>query len=62
MKLATKPVTLGLIVGNRDFFPAHLCDSGRTTVLKVLEAEGFKVVALSPEESRYGSIESLEEA
>ena len=62
MKLATKPVTLGLIVGNRDFFPAHLCSSGRTTVLKVLEEEGFKVVALSTEEARYGSIESLAEA
>ena len=48
--------------GQPRLFPAHLCDSGRTTVLKVLEAEGFKVVALSPEESRYGSIESLEEA
>ncbi|MBK8048481.1 MAG: L-fucose/L-arabinose isomerase family protein [Anaerolineales bacterium] len=62
MKLATKPVTLGLIVGNRGFFPAHLCNSGRATILKVLEKEGFKVVALTPEESTYGSIESLEEA
>ena len=51
MQLATKPVTLGLIVGNRGFFPAHLCDTGRTTILKVLEKEGFNVVALTPEES-----------
>ena len=29
MKLATKPVTVGLIVGNRGFFPAHLAESGR---------------------------------
>jgi len=62
MKLATKPVTLGLIVGNRDFFPAHLCNSGRAAVLNVLKEEGFKVIALSPEEARYGSIESLAEA
>ncbi|GIK73224.1 MAG: fucose isomerase [Chloroflexota bacterium] len=56
MKLTTKPVTLGLIVGNRGFFPAHLAESGRKTVLKVLEGQGFRVIALSPEETLYGSV------
>ena len=56
MKLATKPVTLGLIVGNRGFFPAHLAESGRKTILKVLEDQGFRVVALTPEETQFGSI------
>ena len=32
-----KPVTLGLIVGNRGFFPSHLCEEGREIILKVLE-------------------------
>jgi L-fucose isomerase-like protein len=62
MNVTTKPLTLGMIVGNRGFFPSHLCDSGRKTMLKVLEEEGINVVALTPEESRYGSIESIEEA
>lgn len=57
-----RKTTLGLIVGNRDFFPAHLCETGRAVVLKVLEEEGLGVVALSPQESTYGSIESLAEA
>jgi L-fucose isomerase-like protein len=57
-----KPVTLALIVGNRGFFPAHLCDSGRNTVLKVLAEEGIHVVALSPEDTTYGSVESLADA
>jgi L-fucose isomerase-like protein len=57
-----KPVTLGVIVGNRDFFPAHLCDSGRKTVLKVLEEEGIRTIALTPEDTRFGSVESLAEA
>ena len=39
-----KPVTLGVIVGNRGFFPAHLCKTGRETILKLLAAEGFKAV------------------
>ncbi|MFO7630980.1 MAG: fucose isomerase, partial [Caldilinea sp.] len=58
MKLATKPVTLGLIVGNRGFFPAHLAESGRKTMIKVLEDQGLRVIALSPEETLYGSVVS----
>ena len=57
-----KPFTLGLIVGNRGFFPAHLCETGRKTILKVLGAEGIKVVALGPEETTYGSVESVSDA
>ncbi|HMR64764.1 MAG TPA: fucose isomerase, partial [Anaerolineae bacterium] len=57
-----KEITLGLIVGNRGFFPSHLCDSGRQTMLKVLAEAGFKVIALSPQETTYGSVESLADA
>ena len=38
-----KPVTLGVIIGNRGFFPDHLCISGRKTILKVLADEGISV-------------------
>ncbi|MCB0238381.1 MAG: fucose isomerase, partial [Anaerolineae bacterium] len=57
-----KPVTLGVIVGNRGFFPSHLCETGRATVLEVLQQEGFNVVAVSPEDTPYGSVESLSDA
>jgi len=57
-----KEITLGVIVGNRGFFPSHLCESGRETVLKVLAEEGIKVVALGPQDTRFGSVESLAEA
>jgi len=57
-----KPVTLGVIVGNRGFFPKHLCVSGRETVLNVLAEEGFRSVALGLEDTPYGSIESLQDA
>lgn len=63
MKPATiKPITLGLIVGNRGFFPAELCESGRATVLDALEKAGFKVVTLSPKATQFGSIESFDDA
>jgi L-fucose isomerase-like protein len=57
-----KTPTLGVIVGNRSFFPGHLCDTGRKTVLKVLEEEGIKAIALTPEDTKFGSVESLAEA
>ncbi len=62
MNITARPLTLGMIVGNRGFFPSHLCDTGRKTMLKVLADAGINVVALTPEDSHFGSIESLEEA
>jgi L-fucose isomerase-like protein len=57
-----KKTTLGLIVGNRGFFPAELARDGRTEVLKVLAEEGYDVVALSPEDTKFGAVETLNEA
>lgn len=57
-----KPVTFGLIVGNRGFFPDHLCESGRQTMLDVLRREGFRVITLDPEVTKFGSVETLEDA
>ncbi|MCS7221086.1 MAG: L-fucose/L-arabinose isomerase family protein [Anaerolineae bacterium] len=57
-----KQPTLGVIVGNRGFFPSHLCKTGRETILKVLEQEGIRAVLLSPEDTEYGSVESLQDA
>src|SRR4029453_11769648 len=57
-----RPTTLGVIVGNRGFFPAHLCSTGRTDVLAALERAGLGAVALTPEQSSHGAVESLAEA
>jgi L-fucose isomerase-like protein len=54
--------TFALVVGNRGFFPAHLCSAGRQAVLDVLQKEGHKVIALSPHDTRHGAVESLDEA
>ncbi len=62
MKTQIHPVTLGVIVGNRGFFPAHLCDSGRKTILKVLEQEGIQAICLTPEDTKYGAVFSLEDS
>lgn len=61
-KLNERPVTLGVIVGNRGFFPDHLALSGRRTVLEVLKKAGINVVITDEDATNVGAIESLEEA
>ena len=57
-----KKMTMGVIVGNRGFFPDHLAKSGREEILAVLAKAGIDAVALGPEESKYGAVETHEEA
>ena len=42
----SKPITLGVIVGNRGFFPDHLCDTGRKQILATLEKLGIGAIIL----------------
>src|ERR1035437_5360542 len=55
-------VTLGVILGNRGFFPAHLCESGRKQILATLAREGIKAVLLPTEATTYGAVESLSDS
>jgi L-fucose isomerase-like protein len=55
-------VTLGVVVGNRGFFPDHLCATGRTEVLAALEQEGIKAIALPEHATKHGAVEGLEDA
>ena len=55
-------MNFGLIVGNRGFFPADLCDAGRILVIDALRKLKHNVITLSTEDSRHGAVESLDEA
>lgn len=57
-----KRTTLGVIVGNRDFFPDHLVASARADIGKVLDSEGLSGVMLSEKESKLGGVETHAEA
>lgn len=57
-----KRVTLGVIIGNRGFFPTHLCEAGRKTILEVLEQQGFDVVILPESARQFGTVESIADA
>ena len=55
-------ITLGIIVGNRGFFPTHLCDTGRKEILALLEKLGIRTVALPVSATKFGAVESMEDA
>lgn len=62
MKKSIAPVTLGVIIGNRGFFPSHLCLTGRRVILETLEAAGIRAIIVPEGSTNNGAIESLEEA
>jgi len=55
-------MTMGLIVGNRGFFPDHLAKTGREEMIQTLQKMGFEAVVLTPEQSKHGAVETHEEA
>src|SRR6266404_1603029 len=59
---AKRQMTLGMVVGNRGFFPDHLARSGHQEMRAALESAGVKVVALTEAESKFGAVESRQEA
>ncbi len=58
----SRPVTFGVIVGNRGFFPDHLAQTGRTEILAALEKAGYGAVAPTPQDTKYGAVESRADA
>jgi L-fucose isomerase-like protein len=54
--------TLGVIVGNRGFFPDALAREGRKEILSVLKEEGYKTVCLNTRDTKHGAVETLQEA
>ena len=54
--------TLGLIVGNRDVFPAELAQRGREEIIALLKKEGIDLVVLSPGESPDGVVMTWKDA
>lgn len=62
MPIEQRKITFGLIVGNRGFFPDHLAATGREDMIKAIQSAGHEVVALTPEQSKFGAVETYEEA
>jgi L-fucose isomerase-like protein len=57
-----KKMTMGVIIGNRGFFPDQLAKSGREEMIQALAKAGMDCIVLGPEESKHGAVETHEEA
>lgn len=55
-------MTLGIIVGNRGFFPDHLARTGRQDMIAALTAKGIRTIVLEETDSKYGAVETRPEA
>jgi L-fucose isomerase-like protein len=55
-------VTFGIIVGNRDVFPDHLANEGRAAIVDVMKELNYDYVILSQEDTKYGVVETYEDA
>jgi L-fucose isomerase-like protein len=51
-----KPLTLGVIYGNRDFFPDHLVTEARVDIAKVFQKLDIKAVQLEEKDSKRGGV------
>ncbi|MBC7783453.1 MAG: fucose isomerase [Burkholderiales bacterium] len=58
----SRPVTLGVIIGNRDFFPDVLVGEARKDIKALLEPAGIGTIMLTPEETKLGGVETHADA
>src|SRR5512142_3490713 len=60
--MATPRATLGVIVGNRDFFPDRLISEGRKDILSVFESMNIEPIMLEETDTKLGSVETYAHA
>jgi L-fucose isomerase-like protein len=56
------PLTLGVIVGNRDFFPDALVGEARQDIAEALGQAGLRAVMLDESQTKLGGVETFEDA
>jgi len=63
--MATRPettTTLGVIIGNRDFFPDVLVGEARKDLTALFDQAGIRPIWLTPQDSKLGGVETYAEA
>lgn len=55
-------VTLGVIIGNRDFFPDVLVGEARKDLTALFESAGIRGIMLSPTDTKLGGVETYADA
>lgn len=60
--MSENPLTLAVIVGNRDFFPDQLITEGRKDILEVFDELGIRAIMVDEETTKLGAVETWEHA
>ncbi len=58
----SKTTSLGIIIGNRDFFPDSLVEKARLEIIEVFEKLDLNPILLDPKDSKLGGVETYQEA
>jgi L-fucose isomerase-like protein len=58
----TKQATLGVIIGNRDFFPDKLVAEARTELVQLFEQFNIRPIMLTETDSKLGGVETFADA
>lgn len=58
----TPPLSLGVIFGNRDFFPDKLVPEARADITRLFRELGLEAVMLDPAETKLGGVETHNDA
>ena len=62
MSAAIPHTTVGLIIGNRGFFPDHLAKSGREEMIAALAQAGIRAIVPGLDQTKHGAVETHQEA
>src|SRR5262245_6367549 len=54
--------TLGVIIGNREFFPDQLVAEARDDILKLFGERGVRPITISPDDTKLGGVETHSDA
>ena len=60
--MATKNISLGVIIGNRDFFPDKLVGECRSDLLTAFQKAGINPIMLPEDATKLGGVETFQEA
>lgn len=58
----TEKISLGVIIGNRDFFPDKLVGECRADLMNTFEKAGINPIMLHENETNLGGVETFQEA
>lgn len=58
----SKTSSIGVVIGNRDFFPDSLVEKARLEIIEVFEKLNLNPILLDPQDTKLGGVETFREA